>query len=91
MRKRIVIVLAVVALVGGYVLSQPRKGTLEYHKTEYLAERNPTKFESLVSAKWVPDMVKVFVWKRRERRATFHQRALFEAGYLGGSDVCGVE
>jgi hypothetical protein len=91
-RKRIIIgLLAVVVIgVGVFFLSQPKKGSVEYHKREYLAT-----LDKLFGRRWV-DRVWSYLDKagaRRERlsseekdglelRLVRHQRSLIDLGFL---------
>jgi hypothetical protein len=83
-RKRIFIGLAVLAVVGvgGYVLSLPRKGTVEYHKREYFRVRDGTKIGN--TARWVFGKIGLRTSDDTERieRANGHYAALMRLGYL---------
>ena len=86
--KRIVMGLAVVAVlaVGGYVLSQPRRGTVEYHKKAYLAAANGSSFSERIqrTARRIMGKAHVFAGISGERlnRMREHQSALIELGFL---------
>jgi len=91
MRKRILIGLAVLAVlgVGAYLLSQPSKGSVEYHKEKYREAyewSNPTRDAQTPVVDWIilhaPDAVNRFFWRRNRKRIDFHRNALLEAGYL---------
>jgi hypothetical protein len=83
-RKRVVIGLAVlaVAVVGVYVLSPPRRGTVEHHKEQFLDAH----YSGQV-AQWIvprgPRALRVAYFRRKEEQINFHRRALVELGYLG--------
>jgi len=79
-RKWIVIAVVVVLVAGSaiYVLSQRRKGSVEYHREAY--------FEAIAPpGKWfgfAPRIVRHAWLERRQGRASFHWEALLEKGYL---------
>jgi hypothetical protein len=81
MRWRIAIaVLAAIGIAAAvYVGSQPKKGTVEWHKQRYLQAGAP----SWALMKGVPGMVRDFYELRYLRESDLHQRALLDAGYLG--------
>ena len=75
------VLVAVAIGVAAYVLSQPRRATVEYHKKEYLEahEMGPV-------AEWItlhaPMAVHDLLWTPRKKRIDFHRNALLELGYL---------
>jgi len=80
MRKRILIGFLVLAVAGtcGYVLSQPKKGSVEWHKKQY-------KRAAGTPGKWIgvaPGFVRETWLKRRADNLRFHREALVESGYL---------
>ena len=79
-RKRLVIgaVAAAVICVGVYVLSQPRKGSVEYHKRKYLQAGVP----DWTRKNGIPAGVRRFYLRRFGRELEFHRGALIDAGYL---------
>ena len=83
MRKRLVIaaIAVVVSGIAAYVLSQPRKGTLEYHQKGFLRANN-----SWLLAKWLakPGMSRLnrAYWQYKAERAEFHRQGLIELGFL---------
>ena len=81
MRKRIVIALSVLAVigVGGYVLSRPRKGSVEYHKVK-LSE-GQTSLDRWIK-NYSPSRVKDYWFRRRGAQADFHRKALIQLGYF---------
>ena len=83
MRKRLLIgaIAAVVIGVAAYFLSQPRKGTVEYHKRKY-AEAWEAEVPAWVLKKGVPGVVKEFYQRRRTHQLDFHRNALIDSGYL---------
>jgi hypothetical protein len=84
MRKRIVIgvlVLITIGVVMGVItfLSEPKRGSVEYHKGEYL------KALTDLGNRWIgmaPRLVEDVYWRRRADRIEFHRRALVESGFL---------
>jgi hypothetical protein len=86
-RKWIVIGLAVLAVIGagGYMLSLPRKGTVEWHKREYLAAMNGPSISERVkrTARRLMGRAHSFgVSGERLNRIRQHQSALIELGFL---------
>jgi hypothetical protein len=80
-RKRILIGAIAVVVVGvlvTYVLSQPKKGTVQYHKRE-LAKAVAMTGNWI---EWSPDFLQERYWGWRLKRVRFHWDALVEAGYL---------
>jgi hypothetical protein len=75
------VVVTVVIGVAAYMLSQPRRGTVEYHKKKYLEAH-----ETGPVGEWIilhaPVAVHDLYWKPREKRTDFHRNALLEAGYF---------
>jgi hypothetical protein len=82
-RKRIVIAAIAVLVVGGlaHVLSQPRTGTIEYHKKEYVAAFRKGALADLVVDRGVTAADRLD-WKSRRRRIEFHRDALISAGFF---------
>ena len=80
-RKRIVIGLVIVAVVciGAYVLSRPRKGSVEYHLAGIKAARG-----GLVArmARRSPLGIRTLYKDWRSDQLTWHRGALVQAGYL---------
>src|SRR5688500_7864821 len=79
-RKRLVIGAIAAMLIGvaAYVLSQPKEGTLEWHKREYKSHMRRiggerTLFDRIRSEFGLP---------RRPDRHLEHRRALIDLGYL---------
>ena len=82
MRKWVVAGLVLIAIVlGTYLFSQPRRGTVEYHKRKYEEAH-----EVGVVGKWInssgPAILQELYWRPKRRRIDFHLKALLEAGYL---------
>jgi hypothetical protein len=79
-RKRLVIgaIAVLVISIAAYVLSQPRKGTVEYHKRKYLEAGVP----QWALVKGVPGFVRHFYERRFSHAFEFHRRALIDGGYL---------
>jgi len=83
MRKRIAIAIVAVLVVsvGVYlvsVFSGPKRGTVEWHKREYLDAR-------MAGGKWIelaPGFVEQWYVGRQVERAEFHFHALVQRGYL---------
>jgi hypothetical protein len=83
MRKRIVIACVAVVVIGVLAvwLSQPKKGSVEYHKSAYLrAIPGPGKWLG-----FAPRVVQQAWSARRTERLAFHWEALQENGYLRDS------
>jgi len=80
MRKWVVAGLIVVVAigVGTYLLSQPRRGTVEYHKRKYAEAGMP----EWVLKKGVPAVLQNLYERRFVREFEFHRSALIELGYL---------
>jgi hypothetical protein len=79
MRKWVVAGLVLIAIVlGAYLFSQPRKGTVEYHKRRYAEVGVP----EWVLKKGIPAVVVDFYKHRYGREFEFHRSALIDAGYL---------
>jgi hypothetical protein len=81
MRKWVVVGLAVLAIVGvsRYLVSQPRKGTVDYHKKEYLYR---VRVLETMPGKRYPAFVENFLLKRHTKQGVFHYRELLRAGYF---------
>src|SRR5215207_9499521 len=82
MRKRIIIGLLAVVVIGVVVffLSQPKKGSVEWHKREYLASRESRKFEDWIGRG--PPVIRNAYWDRKWKRGEFHHHQLINLGYL---------
>ena len=83
MRKWVVagVVTLVAVGVSAYLLSQPRKGLVEYHKEKYLEAYGVGPI-----VEWIilhaPMAVHDLYWQPKQKRIDFHRNALLEAGYL---------
>jgi hypothetical protein len=83
-RKRLVIgaiatvVICVAVYLGAQLFTQPRKGTVDYHKRKYLQAGVPQ--WALVDG--VPAFVRDFFERRFTHEFEFHTRALIDGGYL---------
>jgi hypothetical protein len=83
-RKRIFIAVLVVAVVGvvAFVFSGPKKGSVEWHKREYLKARDGRGFANRTQQLWSkirgqsPDFQGIIA------RTRFHENALIQLGYL---------
>ena len=77
MRKRLVIgaFAAVVIGVAALVLSQPRKGTVEYHKEEYLRAHEPGFVGERIMRG--PSPIRNAYWAWQDKREDFHRQQLF--------------
>jgi len=86
MRWRITIaVMAVLTIAGAlYFGTQPKKGTVEWHKKEYLRARKEleTGVPAWVLKKGVPGIMRKFYERRFTRQLDFHRTALIDSGYL---------
>ena len=90
MRKRIVIGLLIVSVIGiaAFFFSQPKKGTVEWHKSEYLAASGGAVRPNLVKSTlgWFVGLDQsVLQNEERERvaqKAESHRAALVKLGYL---------
>jgi len=67
--------------VAAYFLSEPRKGTVEYHKRKYTEVREAVE-PAWVLKKGVPGVVREFYQRRRTHQLDFHRTALIDSGYL---------
>jgi hypothetical protein len=88
MRKRIlmgllaVVVIVVLGLVA-FVLSGPRKGSVEYHKKAYLQLREGSKFRNTLRLAWSKiDRRAAEPSQERIERMGRHHAALWSLGYL---------
>jgi hypothetical protein len=79
--KRLVIAAVVMAVitVAAYVVSQPRKGTVEYHQKAYFEGHGPIR-------QWLvahgPERISEAIVMRGRRRLQHHRQALIRLGYL---------
>src|SRR5213594_3836470 len=84
MRKRIVI--GVVAIIGVgvlvFVVSQPRKGSLEYHKREYFDAQPGGGWRDVLRQLLGREPMSREVSKEDQARMKFHEKALIKLGYL---------
>src|SRR5688572_26567324 len=72
---------AVVIGVGVYVLTQPRKGTVEWHKREYQKTRQWGVIDEVVR-RYGSQVSKAHRKKRKEDRIDYHRKELIKLGYL---------
>src|SRR5687767_13758202 len=89
MRKRLIIgaIAAVVIGVAAYVLSEPKEGTVEWHKAGYLKERKKIERRTVLD-----QFERLYVKIRKPRNYTFrsvsgdelkkHTEALIQLGFL---------
>src|SRR5687768_4528612 len=89
MRKRLVIgaIAAVVIGVAAYMLSQPKEGTLEWHKAGYLKERKKIERRTLVDQfeRWYVKIRKPRIYTFRsvsDDEFKTHTEALIRLGFL---------
>jgi hypothetical protein len=64
--------------VAAYFLSEPRKGTVEYHRRKYAEVGAPR----WVAKEAVPGFVRNFYRRRYNLQREFHRTALIDSGYL---------
>ncbi len=85
MRKGILIGLIAVMAIGvlAFLVSQPKRGTVEWHKREYKAAFEPGILDIEFLADRIPGAMQTAYWLRREKRIEIHRQALIEAGYFG--------
>jgi len=81
-RKRIAlaIVAVVVIGVGAYlvsVFSGPKRGSVEWHKREYLEARKSSGLDY-----WLPRRWREAYWDRKQEARSVHLAALIELGYV---------
>ena len=83
MRKWIFIVLAVLAVLGAgtHFIGKPRRGTIDYHKKQYVKAQDAGRLERWVMSH-TPDSVGRALIAARMKRQEFHRDALVELGYL---------
>jgi hypothetical protein len=88
MRKRKWVVVGVVLVavsMGAYLLSQPRRGSVEYHKEEFLKAGILGPREDWILSH-TPGILEAkahqAVWARKMKQHDFHRTALVELGYL---------
>ena len=84
MRWRIAIaVLAVVGIAGAvYVGTQPRKGSVEWHKEQWIKANERTPVTQLMKLKVVPRTIRNNYFREADEKAAFHWKWLIDAGYL---------
>jgi hypothetical protein len=90
MRKRILIGLLAAVLIGvvAFFVSQPKQGTLKWHKREYLAAMDRWTGTSFgqrfrqISAQLFGVTLQPEIRRDLAEKVVFHRRALIEAGYL---------
>ena len=84
MGKRILI--GLLAVIGGgvlaFVLLQPKKGSIEWHKRELLATRDNRGFANWAGQLWNKIRGQSPDYERRIARTRFHEDALIQLGYL---------
>jgi hypothetical protein len=83
-KKRIVagVILVVVIGVGAYVLSQPKEGTVEWHKEQWVKANTKTPVTQLMKLGIVPRTIRQAYFRGAEERAALHWQALVDAAYL---------
>jgi len=83
MRKRIVIGLVALVIVGGIaaLLWRPWQSRLEYHKREYLRARDWGSIEQWLEAT-APYRLRVALGRWKAERQELHKAALFKLGYV---------
>jgi hypothetical protein len=87
MRKRIIIGLIAVVVIGVvvFLFSQPKNGSVEYHKRKYKEIEFSRTFIERVSyrgPRWLYDAY----WSQKKKHIDFHRKALLRAGYLRERD-----
>ena len=88
-RKRLVIGAIAVVVIGvaAWVFWEPGKGTLEWHKREYLEELARARSRSWVERIPVPGIVRQWYWDRRSERRKFHQEELIRLDFLEAKQI----
>ena len=83
MRKRLVIGLLILSVIGTAVIffSQPKKGSVEWHKREYLRARDWGRVEQWIEIN-APYNLRKAQADRKAKRTEIHLKALFELGYF---------
>jgi hypothetical protein len=86
-RKRLVIgaiAAVVIGVVTAGLVSEPKKGTVEYHETQYRKTYNEGRAGPIgqVLLRFGPDRLKVAYLQNRNKRLEFHRNALLEGGRL---------
>jgi hypothetical protein len=83
-RKRVVIAIFLAGTLGTivYLLSQPKRGSVEWHKREYCdAVQADGAFERWVDAK-AANKLRIFFDHRRNKRLQYHRKELLRLGFL---------
>jgi hypothetical protein len=82
-RKRTVIAVVAVLMIGvfAYMLSLPHRGSVEWHKGEYLRARDWGRVEQWIEINAPYNLRKAHA-ERKAKRTEIHLKALFELGYF---------
>ena len=83
MRKRIIIGLLILSVIGiaVFFVSQPERGSVEWHKREYLRAEEWSRVERWIHINAPYKLEKAQARRKSEQRER-HLKALFELGYL---------
>ena len=74
--------MVVVGVASCLLFSPPRKGSVEWHKAQYLNPTEKTIWDRLALAPVVPAVFQRQYEKRKLRTLEFHERELIKAGEL---------
>ena len=74
----------VIGVVTAYLVSEPKKGTVEYHEKQYRKIYNEGRAGPIgqLILRFGPDRLKVAYLQNRNKRLEFHRDALLQGGYL---------
>jgi hypothetical protein len=82
-RKSLVVgaIATVVIGIAAYLFWQPREGSIDWHKREFVNGTKTTLLDRLVHRNGVPAMFQRWCDTRKMSALVFHERALIQAGY----------
>jgi hypothetical protein len=91
--KRLLIGAIAVVVIGvtAYILSQPGKQTVEWHKEQWIKANEKTPVTQLMKLKVVPRPIRDSYFREADEKAAFHWKWLIDAGYLTQRVVAVIE